>query len=92
MVDITERAREMFKARLDHMTDRLIDRSDVALRIGATSSGLGVFPDTRTDDDEVIEHKGKTVLLIDHEVSTALAGKTIDVDEHPDGPRFVVRR
>jgi hypothetical protein len=43
-------------------------------------------------DDEVIEHKEQTVLLIDHEVSTALAGKTIDVDEHPDGPRFVVRR
>jgi Fe-S cluster assembly iron-binding protein IscA len=87
MVHVTERARDIFKESLDHVTDG----PDLALRIGATASGLGVFPDTRKDDDQVIEHEGKTVLLLDREVSEALADKTIDVVEDTNGPRFVLR-
>jgi len=54
--------------------------------------GLGVFPDTWKDDDRVIEHDGRAVLLIDHEISETLADTTIDVEEHADGAHFVVRR
>jgi Fe-S cluster assembly iron-binding protein IscA len=88
MVHVTERARDMFKERLDHVTDV----PDLALRIGATVAGLGVFPDTRKDDDQVIEHEGKTVLLLDRDVSEALADKPIDVVEDTDGARFVLRK
>ena len=88
MVHVTERAREVFRDKLDHMTHK----PRVALRIGPTESGLAVFPDTRKDDDQVIEHEGQTVLLIDREMSEALAGKTIDVEQHADGSRFVRRR
>jgi hypothetical protein len=51
MVQVTERARETFKETLEHMVPPA-----VMLRIGPTDSGLGVFPDTLKDDDQVIEH------------------------------------
>jgi Fe-S cluster assembly iron-binding protein IscA len=87
MVQVTERAREMFKEALDQM----VDAPSVALRLGPTGSGLGVFPDTPSDVDQVIEHDGQAVLVLDPEVSEALAGKTIDVEDHVEGSRFVLR-
>jgi len=87
MIQVTERARETFKNKLED----LIERPGVILRIGRTDSGLEIFPDTLKDDDQIIEHDGRTVLLIDQEVSETLADTTIDVEEHADGARFVVR-
>jgi len=88
MVHVTEKAREIFKNKLEKLTDR----PGVMLRIGRTDSGLGVFSDTPNDDDQVIEHEGRAVLLIDHEISETLADTTIDVEEHADGAHFGVRR
>ncbi len=87
MIQVTERARETFKNKLE-----LIERPDVTRRIGRTDSGRGVFRDTVKDDDQIIEHNGRAVLLIDHEVSETLADTTIDVEERADGAHFVVRR
>jgi Fe-S cluster assembly iron-binding protein IscA len=88
MIQVTERARETFKNRLEG----LMERPGVMLRIGGTESGLGIFLDTLKDDDQIIEHDGRAVLLIDQEVSETLADTTIDVEEHTGGARFVVRR
>ncbi len=88
MIQVTERARESFKNKLEHM----IERPGVILRIARTDSGLGVFPDTWKDDDQIIEHDGRAVLLVDHEVSETFADTTIDVEEHADGAHFVARR
>jgi Fe-S cluster assembly iron-binding protein IscA len=88
MVHVTERAREMFKDQLDQASDG----PDLALRIGTIESGLAVFPDTRQDDDQIIEHHGKTILVFDREVSEVLSGRTIDVEEHSDGAHLVLRR
>src|SRR5437588_12870796 len=73
MIQVTERARETFKNKLE-----LIERPDVMLRIGHTDSGLGDFPDTLKDYDQIIEHDGRAVLLIDHEASVMLTDATID--------------
>jgi Fe-S cluster assembly iron-binding protein IscA len=91
MIQVTERARETFKNSLEDLED-LIERPGVMLRIGSTDSGLEIFPDTLKDDDQIIEHDGRPVLLIDQEVFETLADTTIDVEEHADGARFVVRR
>ena len=88
MILVTERARETFKNGLDN----LIDRPGVMLRIGSTDSGLEIFPDTLKDADQIIEHDGRAVLLIDQEVSETLADTTIDVEEHADGVQVVVWR
>jgi len=87
MVHVTERAREMFKEALEQIGDA----PSLVLRLGPTGSGLGVFPDSPRDEDHIIEHDGQVVLLIDSEVSEALAGKTVDVEDDPDGARFVLR-
>ena len=69
MIQVTERARETFKNRLEDLSER----PGVMLRIGRTDSGLEIFPDTLKDDDQIIEHDGRAVLLIDQEVSETLA-------------------
>ena len=91
MIQVTERARETFKNSLEDLED-LIERPGVMLRIGSTDSGLEIFPDTLKDDDQIIEHDGRPVLLIDQEVFETLADTTIDVEEHADGARVVVWR
>jgi Fe-S cluster assembly iron-binding protein IscA len=88
MLQVTERARKSFKSTLE----QLVEDPDAMLRIGRTDSGLGLFPDTQKDDDQVILHDGRALLLIDQEVSETLADTTIDVEDHADGPRFVVQR
>jgi Fe-S cluster assembly iron-binding protein IscA len=88
MIQVTERARETFKNKLED----LIERPGVMLCIGSTDSGLEIFPDTLKDDDQIIEHDGRAVLLIEQEVAETLADTTIDVEEHADGAHFVVRR
>ena len=88
MIQVTERARETFKNKLED----LIERPGVMLRLACTDSGLGIFPDTPKDDDQIIEHDGRAVLLIDQEVCETLADTTIDVEEHADGARVVVWR
>ena len=88
MIQVTERARETFKNKLED----LIERPGVMLRIGSTDSGLEIFPDTVKDGDQIIEHDGRAVLLIDQAVSETLADTTIDVEEHADGARVVVWR
>jgi Fe-S cluster assembly iron-binding protein IscA len=88
MIQVTERARETFKNKLED----LIERPGVMLRIGSTDSGLEILPDALKDDDQIVEHDGRAVLLIDHEVSETLADTTIDVEEHAAGARVVVWR
>ena len=88
MIQVTERARETFKNKLED----LIERPGVILRISRTDANLEIFPDTLKDDDQIIEHDGRAVLLIDQEVSETLADTTIDVEEHADGVRVVVWR
>jgi Fe-S cluster assembly iron-binding protein IscA len=88
MIHVTERARETFMETLE-----LVDNPGLILRIGPTESGLGVFPDTlQKDDDEVIEHDGRAVLLIDRDVSEEFADTTIDVEEDANGSHLVLRR
>jgi Fe-S cluster assembly iron-binding protein IscA len=88
MIHVTERARETFMETLE-----LVDNPGLILRIGPTESGLGVFPDTlQKDDDEVIEHDGRPVLLIDRDVSEEFADTTIDVEEDANGSHLVLRR
>jgi Fe-S cluster assembly iron-binding protein IscA len=88
MIHVTERAREMLKEALEEV----VQGAHVTLRLGPTPSGLGLFPDTPRDDDEVVEHEGQAILVIDREVGEALADKTIDVEDSDDGSRFVVKR
>jgi Fe-S cluster assembly iron-binding protein IscA len=89
MIQVTERAREALKA----VQTQMADEPEVALRLAQVEQGqLGVFPDTGRDDDQVVEHEGRPVLLIDPEVAGELAGCTIDFEESADGVRLRLYR
>ena len=97
VVDALARGRStlLHLARTKHSHGRS-ERHDSSDREGTGNlqeqTGLGIFPDTLKDDDQIIEHDGRAVLLIDQEVSETLADTTIDVEERADGAHFVVRR
>jgi Fe-S cluster assembly iron-binding protein IscA len=89
MINVTERAREALKA----VQTQVADKPEVALRLGPVEQGqLGVFPDTGRDDDQVVEHEGRAVLLIDPQVAGELAGSTIDFEESAEGARLTLHR
>jgi Fe-S cluster assembly iron-binding protein IscA len=92
MIHVIERAREMLLEALKETFTEMSGGPDLTMRLGPTGSGLGLFPDTPQEDDEVIEHEGQAILYIDRDVSESLAGKTIDVVESIEGSRFVLRR
>lgn len=72
--------------------DEIAEDPEQGLRFGPTSPGqLGVFPDIEQEDDQVVEHDGHPVLVLDREIVDALAGWTIDVEETEEGPRFVLK-
>lgn len=72
--------------------DEIVEAPDQGLQFGPTGPGqLGVFPDTEQEDDQVVEHDGHPVLVLDREIVDALAGWTIDVEETEEGPRLVLK-
>jgi Fe-S cluster assembly iron-binding protein IscA len=91
MIHVTERARETLMEALKETLSEVSEGPDLTLRLGPTGSGLGLFPDTPKEDDEVIEHEGQAILYVDRDISESLAGKTIDVEESIEGSRFVLR-
>jgi len=87
MVNVTKRARRELKRILTVAVDmpqarlRLIDR-------GQGKLGLGI--DVEMPGDKLVEYDGSTVLVIEPEVASSLAGVTIDVDSTSDGIELVV--
>lgn len=89
MIHVTERAREALKS----VQIEMVDQPEVTLRLAPTDAGqLGVFPDTGRDDDQVVEHDGQPVLLIDPDLAGQLAGSTIDFENTDEGARFTLSR
>lgn len=79
MLTVTEGARE-------HVA-KLLDQANVpdesVVRIVSQAEGLALMPDMARDGDETFEHAGKTVLVIQPELTQHLEGKTLDVT--PEG-------
>jgi Fe-S cluster assembly iron-binding protein IscA len=91
MVEVTERAREELKKALDAQSQSEI--ADAGLRlalVGPDEFGLGV--DTEKQGDEVVEHAGAKVLMIEGPLAEQLSGVTIDVHETEMGPRLVMSK
>ena len=87
MLAVTERAKEKLKSILLSK----VDNPQAALRLTATGQGqLGLMVDVETPGDEVVEHQGSKVLLIEKELATRLEGTTLDVEDTPDGPELAV--
>ena len=87
MVDVTERARKELK----RILTSTVDNSYARLRLVARGQGnLGLGIDIELPGDEVLEHEGSRLLLVEHGLATSLEGVAIDVDETEEGIQLVI--
>jgi Fe-S cluster assembly iron-binding protein IscA len=76
-----------------HLVDLLGEAEvpeDVAIRFVIESEELTLRLDKERPGDESFSHEGKTVLLVDEEMSSMLTGKTLDVEPSDEGPKLTL--
>ena len=89
MLNVTEGAKKVLKETL--VTNTSDPRA--GLRLVANEPGLFTLVlDQEKKGDQVVEHEGSKVLLVDRELSRELGGETIDRQESPEGARLVMSK
>ena len=76
-----------------HLTELLTAAEapdDVAVRCVRSEEGLALQMDSERPGDDTFAHEGRTVLLLDSDVSEALTDRTLDVEDSVDGPRLAL--
>ncbi|MHC4414277.1 MAG: hypothetical protein ACYS0G_03230 [Planctomycetota bacterium] len=63
---------------------------EVAVRFVVETEGVSLRLDNERPGDESFSHDGRTVLLLDEEMSTMLTEKTLDVQESQEGPKLTL--
>ena len=87
MVNVTYRAKQELK----RMLSNTVDMPQARLRVIDRGQGkLGLGLDTEGPNDELLEHDGSVVLVVEHELATRLKEVTIDVDDTDKGPELVI--
>lgn len=88
MIGITQQAKQAL-LRLKLSTP--IDDPEVSIRLASGEQGrLELFPDTCRAGDQVLEHQGSKLLLVDQNLFDALSGATIDCQPTGEGLQLVV--
>jgi len=88
MVIVTEDAKNELKKILSEKVDHPL--ASIRLLIGAQPDNFGLSIDIEVPGDQVVEHDGSKVLLIDGELSERLDGDILDVEDTASGKSFVV--
>ena len=84
MIMVTERPKTYLKESV--LTKIQAKTPGVSARRAQTEPGtLSVFPDKKMEGDQVVEHEGSVLLLIDGALSARLTGTTIDCVGSPPG-------
>ena len=84
---VTDDAKQELKKTLSQNTDD----PEICLRLTAQSPGeLGLTLDTKTEDDQVVEHEGSDVLLIGKEIADKADNLKLDTEHTEQGERLVV--
>jgi len=97
MIEVTPRARKELHGML---LEALAPRPNGALRalgfrlvaLPSDESALALRLDAPGQGDEVVEHEGCSVLIVDALASQLLEGLTLDVVETDEGPSLGLRR
>ena len=83
MVTVSERAKERL---LEQKEAASLTGAEVAVRVAAGPTGQWMLvADHARVDDQVVEHRGSTVLLVDPVAQSALDGVQVDCVETTDG-------
>jgi Fe-S cluster assembly iron-binding protein IscA len=77
-------------AQLTEMLTKSNAPEGVAVRVVVKENSLALGLDNTRPGDETIDHAGKTVLLLDEQISTLLTGRTLDVEETEEGTKLVL--
>jgi hypothetical protein len=90
MVTVTTRAKEAL-ARM--RTSANVSDPTVGLRLEKGAEGrFGLFPDHEKPGDQIVEHAGAKILLIDDELGELLAGARIDGHSTDKGLQLVIAK
>jgi Fe-S cluster assembly iron-binding protein IscA len=89
MVTVSERAKERL---LEQKQAANLDGEAVGLRVAAGPSGQWILvADHARKDDQIVEYRGSTVLLVDPVAQSALDGVRVDCLETTEGdPELVL--
>jgi len=83
MVTVSERAKERL---FEQKQAAKLDDSTVGLRVAPGPTGQWMLiADHEREDDQIVEHRGSTVLLLDPVAQSALDGVQLDCVQTTDG-------
>jgi Fe-S cluster assembly iron-binding protein IscA len=88
VIEITDAAKKELKRILNENTQD----PAMVLRLTATPEGsLGLMLDNAAEGDNMIEHDGVKVLVVDGELGGMMNGVSMDVEETDEGPMLTFR-
>ena len=89
MVIVTERAKE-------HLKDAIlpqISQPGMTARLATTGPNtLGLVPDQEKEGDQVVDHEGTSVLVIEAQLAEQLSDIVMDCTDTPAGAQLTLRR
>jgi len=89
MLCITERAMKELKKILSDN----VDVPQARLRLVARKQGqVGLGIDIETPGDQVFEHEGSRLLIVDEKLACWLEGAVLDIEDTSDGYQLVIRQ
>jgi Fe-S cluster assembly iron-binding protein IscA len=66
------------------------EQNNSVLRMYMSKDGLALALDLEKAEDTKHDHDGNTILVIDQQLSQALAGKTLDVENNEQGESLIL--
>lgn len=63
---------------------------DAAVRFVIDGNSLSLQLDDEKPGDSTFNHDGRTVLVVDEDISKILDGKTLDLEESEEGPKLTL--
>ncbi len=86
MLTVTDDAKSFLKELIDH--NNLPE--DTTIRLTATQEGLGLAPDTPSEQDTTFELEGRVVLTVADPIATQLADKSLSINQTEQGPTLAI--
>lgn len=96
MVKVTDQAKkaldDLRSDAVSKLPEEVETKEKPALRLIIQGSQAGLALDYPQEGDQVVEHNGHPVLVVDPMVGQVLDGTTVDVSDTPEGERLRIYR
>lgn len=105
MITVTDEAKDLLRGMLEQVEEQAgIQEDDVSIRLAAAAPpqseeteqseqvAIGLMLDRPHEGDQIVEHEGKRVLLVDESMAGMLEGMTLDAVDTPDGRRLTINQ